>query len=117
MTQNDFFNQQRAAVERMREMKNRSSINNKSQTPNTPFDGIKPGNPAKTSNTDESKEKNKINHYNSANENLKNNSLQIPLLDKFLKDKDAVLIIGLLLILMSENADKMLIFALIYILI
>ncbi len=38
-------------------------------------------------------------------------------LDNFLKDGDSSLIIGLLLILMSEKADKMLLFALIYILI
>lgn len=41
----------------------------------------------------------------------------IPFLDSFLKDGDSSLIIGLLLILMSEKADKMLLFALIYILI
>lgn len=40
----------------------------------------------------------------------------IPLLDNLLSDKDAVIIIGLLLILMSENTDKTLLFALIYIL-
>ena len=37
--------------------------------------------------------------------------------DMLLKEKDTALIIGLLLILMSENTDKILLFALIYILI
>lgn len=42
--------------------------------------------------------------------------LGIPALDNLLKTPDTVLLVGLLLILMSENADKRLIFALIYIL-
>ena len=37
MTQNDFLNQQRAAVERMREMNNRSSLNNESKRSNQPY--------------------------------------------------------------------------------
>ena len=40
----------------------------------------------------------------------------IPFLNILSKDKDTTLIIGLLLILMSEKADKMLLFALVYIL-
>lgn len=40
----------------------------------------------------------------------------MPVLDFLSKDKDATLIIGLLLILMSEKSDKMLLFALVYIL-
>ena len=43
-------------------------------------------------------------------------SLNIPVLDFLSKDKDAALIIGLLLILMSEKTDKKLLFALVYIL-
>lgn len=43
--------------------------------------------------------------------------LNLPLLDIFKKDSDITLIIGLLLILISEKADKKLLFALIYILI
>jgi hypothetical protein len=42
--------------------------------------------------------------------------LNIPVLDFLSTDKDAALIIGLLLILMSEKSDKMLLFALVYIL-
>lgn len=41
---------------------------------------------------------------------------EIPFLNGILKDGDSSLIIGLLLILMSEKADKLLLFALIYIL-
>ena len=43
-------------------------------------------------------------------------SFEIPFLQNFLKDGDSSLIIGLLLILMSEKADKLLLFALLYIL-
>ncbi len=43
-------------------------------------------------------------------------SLNIPFLDDLAKDGDSALILGLLLILISEQSDKMLLFALIYIL-
>lgn len=43
-------------------------------------------------------------------------SFEIPFLNSLLNDGDSSLIIGLLLILMSEKADKLLLFALIYIL-
>ena len=42
--------------------------------------------------------------------------LNLPFLDIFKKDSDMTLIIGLLMILISEKADKKLLFALIYIL-
>lgn len=42
--------------------------------------------------------------------------MDIPILNFLSTDKDAALIIGLLLILMSEKSDKMLLFALVYIL-
>ena len=43
-------------------------------------------------------------------------NFNIPGLDFLSRDKDATLIIGILLILMSEKSDKMLLFALVYIL-
>lgn len=45
-----------------------------------------------------------------------NSNFLLPILDSLLKDGDATLIIGLLLLLMSEKGDKILLFALIYIL-
>ena len=51
------------------------------------------------------------------NSNTSSLPFNIPFLDNFLKDADSTLILGLLLILMSENGDKLLLFALIYILI
>ncbi len=42
--------------------------------------------------------------------------LNIPFLDNLTKDGDATLILGILLLLLSEKADKKLLFALIYIL-
>lgn len=95
MTQNDFVNQQRAAVERMREINSRSAY--KSVKGKAPDQNEVPKKPSGKTSGD-------------------NNSLQIPILDKLLSDGDSVLILGLLLILMSEKADKMLLFALLYIL-
>ena len=40
----------------------------------------------------------------------------VPFLDSIFKDGDSTLIIGLLLLLMSEKSDKILLFALVYIL-
>ena len=42
--------------------------------------------------------------------------LNIPFLDSIFSDSDATLIIALLLLLLSENTDKILLFALVYIL-
>ena len=46
----------------------------------------------------------------------KDSIFNINIFDMFSKDGDIALIIGLLLILMNEKSDKMLLFALIYIL-
>lgn len=103
MTQNDFLNQQRAAVERMREMNNRSSLNNEQKRSNPPYQKAEEKNINK--NTAKRVEK-PISNNSPAN-----------FLENLLGDGDSTLLIGLLLILMSEKADKMLIFALVYILI
>lgn len=96
MNENEFARQRQAAVERMREMNSRSKSQN--TAPKAP-----PSQPQKPPQAPP-----------------QNNSflgnLQLPFLDKLTKDGDTALIIGLLLILMSEKADKRLLFALIYIL-
>ena len=89
MNQVDFKKQKADAVEKMKEMNKRALNLNQKEN--------------KTKET-----RQKIN-----NSPLNN----IPLLDSFLKDNDSMLIIGLLLILMGENDDKLLLFALMYILI
>ena len=87
--ENDFFKQQQSAVERMREMNSRSAFKDSKQQKPPP----KP-----------------------PNNNILS-SLNIPFLDSLSADGDIALILGLLLILMSENTDKTLLFALVYILI
>lgn len=90
MNQNDFLKQQRAAVDKMREMNSRSKFKETSQnTPKSP---------------------------QTVKTNIGGASLGLPFLDSLLSDSDSVLIIALLLILMSENTDKTLLFALVYIL-
>ncbi len=54
---------------------------------------------------------------NTATKNSFLGGLNIPFLDSLSSDGDTALILGLLLILISENTDKTLLFALIYILI
>ncbi len=90
MNNNTFQKQQQEAVQRMREMNARSTFK-------------EPPPPEKT------KEKPKQN-------NSLLGSLNLPLLDSFKKDGDATLILGILLLLFSEKADKRLLFALMYIL-
>lgn len=130
MNENEFIKQQHAAVERMREMNNRSRYGGNNN--------IKPPDNANKSKENNYNNRNNMQNKNSANsaknvaepsmnntKSQKNNSSfpyfsgsnPLSFLDKLTKDGDTALIIGLLLILMSEKSDKMLIFALIYILI
>lgn len=103
MDNNEFLKQQHDAVLRMREMKSRSTnpdISNKSPVCNK-------------NKTPPQKAEQKKAEYNNSTFMP---DLQIPFLDKIFNDADAMLIIGLLLILMNEKADKRLLFALVYIL-
>lgn len=116
MNQNEFERQQQAAVQRMREMNSRvvNKNNNYSMPPVPPFVRVQNNSPT----VNKPIETPKIN--NPPQKEVKTNSffggLNIPFLDNIMKDGDMTLIVGLLLILISENADKRLIFALIYIL-
>ena len=92
--QNDFLRQQQAAIERMKEMNAKSAFylgKNQKDEPKS-----------ETKNTEKFISENKP-FFSNFPENL-------------LKDRDTALILGLLLILMSEKSDKMLLFALVYIL-
>lgn len=91
---NDFYKQQQSAVERMREMNSRSTNNN----PQKQIPAQKPP-------------------QQKPKDNSIFGSLNIPFLDSISSDGDIALILGLLLILMSEKTDKTLLFALVYILI
>lgn len=125
MNQNEFFKQQQAAIERMREMNAKSQINQShahKMPPVPSFVRVNENNPSHIPNAtvkENTNLKNSVNappHRTEAKNSNFGNSLNIPFLDSILKDSDSTLIIGLLLILMSENSDKMLLFALIYIL-
>lgn len=131
MTDREFLNAQIAAVERMKEMNSRSRYQNqnphpmppvpsfvnipenKNQRSDTSFGHSVKHNPPKKDTAPNNVEK-KVQKPKSA---TNNGIFGLPFLDKILKDSDTTLIIGLLLLLMSENADKKLLFALVYILI
>lgn len=88
MTQNDFTKRRQAAIDTMRQMNERSVYKNRDEKP-------------------------PIEHRD---KQLPQSGFNIPVLKDFLKDSDSALIIGLLLILLNENCDKTLLFALVYIL-
>ncbi|MBR6533594.1 MAG: hypothetical protein IKT44_04130 [Clostridia bacterium] len=94
MNNKNFSEQQRDAINRMREMNSRST--NRQPPKAEPH---KPPEPKKTENN-----------------NSLFGGLSIPFLDNLQKDGDMTLILGILLLLLSEKADKRLLFALIYIL-
>ena len=122
MTQNEFARQQQAAVERMREMNARSQISQNQSHKMPPVPSFVKLNENSNNQSLKSEQEN-VNKASipqpqskpKHNPN-KNANMGIPFLESLLKDADSTLIIGLLLILMSENSDKMLLFALIYIL-
>lgn len=94
MNNRSFSQQQRDAINRMREMNSRSTNR---QTP--------PPEPEKPPETRKNE-----------NENSLFSGLSLPFLDNLKKDGDLTLILGILLLLLSEKADKRLLFALVYIL-
>ena len=115
MSKEEFFRQSEAAVKRMREMNMRSSISqDKHKMPPAPsFVRVNSSNNTKELTTDE-KSENKDNMMQGV-KLQKNSGLGIPFLDMLKKDTDMAVIIGLLLLLLSENGDKTLLLALLYI--
>lgn len=130
MSDNDFMRQQQAAVERMREMSRKAA-----ETPEQPMPPVPPfvrlqnrkGMPQNQNSQTlrQSPPQTAQNNAVPQNETGENNFLfpakkgglaSLPFLDMLGSDGDLPLIIGLLLILFSEKADKKLLFALIYIL-
>ena len=100
MDNNEFYLKQQEALQKMREMSTQAKIKG-SHTQHE-----QPAQPTKNNNfVKQNKE------YDAAQ-----NLLNIPFLNNLFKDSDSAIIIGLLLILLSEKSDKMLLFALVYIL-
>lgn len=116
MNENEFKRQQQAAVERMREMNARANMggNRYNMPPVPPFVKVQRNEGINNRPVNPPLKENKPTVNNKPKSFLE--ELNIPFLDNLTKDGDLTLIIGLLLILMSEKADKRLIFALIYIL-
>ena len=135
MDDNEFARQSREAVEKMREMNSRAVRNNTGPNmPPAPSFVRLQGNRQNTAPQRQRqstaahrtrappKETAVPKNSETATAKKDNNDLgllsglNIPFLDMLSRDADVSLIIGLLLILMSEKADKKLLFALVYIL-
>lgn len=138
MTEEEFLRTQNAAVREMRQMNSRTSNGTSGNMPPIPSfvrvpnaqneprpqirAGIQTENQKPSTHTAEhnAKPENKQMRAdadtNSGKINTPFGGIRLPFLDNLKTDSDLTLIIGLLLILISEKADKKLIFALIYIL-
>lgn len=95
MTQSEFSSRRQAAIESMRQMNKRSVYKTQAPEKEQPPKQDKKPTPQSTP---------------------VKNGFNMPIISEILKDGDTTLIIGLLLLLLNENCDKTLIFALIYIL-
>lgn len=94
MNNTNFSNRQREAIERMKEMNSRSIYKKEPE--------------AKPEQKPQKPPEQPLNSLLPG--------LNLPFLENFKNDSDLTLILGILLLLLSEKADKRLLFALIYIL-
>lgn len=125
MSDNDFMRRRQDAVERMREM-SRQAVESSAQPmpPTPPFVRLQSrGNQAQSQGSAASQQSvqtgsqaSPASNEDSLPHTRKGGLSSLPFLDLLNIDGDLPLIIGLLLILFSEKADKKLLFALIYIL-
>ena len=122
MSDNDFMRRQQDAVERMREM-SRQAVESSAQPmpPMPPFVRLQNRENQPQSQGSAASQQSVQTGSQASNENYlphtrKGGLSSLPFLDMLNIDGDLPLIIGLLLILFSEKADKKLLFALIYIL-
>lgn len=125
MSDNDFMRRQQDAVERMREM-SRQAVESSAQPmpPMPPFVRLQnrenqvqsQGSAASQQSVQTGPQASPASNENYLPHTRKGGLSSMPFLDMLNIDGDLPLIIGLLLILFSEKADKKLLFALIYIL-
>lgn len=109
----EFMRMQQQAVERMREMSNRSVKSTAHTMPPTPsFVKVENYNTAYKGGTTTGEKQIKTTHTS----NMHKNEFPLNLTARLRSEPDIALIIGLLLILWSEQTDKRLLLALIYIL-
>ncbi len=132
MNESDFKRQQQAAVEKMKEMNRQARSYNFSQNNSHPPKSSASIGNRQSNDTSQHTQSNKQDFFTSRPASqakqqknplpdsgiplLSGGGLNIPLLDNLQRDGDVALILGILLILISENCDKKLLFALIYIL-
>ena len=125
MSDNDFMRRQQDAVERMREM-SRQAVESSAQPmpPMPPFVRLQnrenqpqsQGSAASQQSVQTGSQASPASNENYLPHTRKGGLSSLPFLDMLNIDGDLPLIIGLLLILFSEKADKKMLFALIYIL-
>lgn len=125
MSDNDFMRRRQDAVERMREMSRKAAESSaQPMPPMPPFVRLQnrenqvqsQGSAASQQSVQTSPQASPASNENSLPHTRKGGLSSLPFLDMLNIDGDLPLIIGLLLILFSEKADKKLLFALIYIL-
>lgn len=125
MSDNDFMRRRQDAVERMREMSRKAAESSaQPMPPMPPF--VRPqnrenqpqsqGSAASQQSVQTGPQASPASNEDSLPHTRKGGLSSLPFLDMLNIDGDLPLIIGLLLILFSEKADKKLLFALIYIL-
>ncbi|MBQ3817124.1 MAG: hypothetical protein II802_02485 [Clostridia bacterium] len=119
MDGNDFFKQQQEAMKRMMEMSSRAKADDTSHNmpPMPPFVSINGSNTAEHQKAEQdSNPKGNEDRVNKNKFPFISGNLGIPFLDSITKDADISLIIGIMLIFLSEKSDKLLLMALAYIL-
>ena len=125
MSENDFMRRRQDAVERMREMSRKAAESSaQPMPPMPPFVRLQnrenqaqsQGSAASQQSVQTGSQASPASNENYLPHTRKGGLSSLPFLDMLNIDGDLPLIIGLLLILFSEKADKKLLFALIYIL-
>ena len=125
MSDNDFMRRRQDAVERMREMSRKAAESSaQPMPPMPPFVRLQnrenqvqsQGSAASQQSVQTDPQASPASNEDSLSHTRKGGLSALPFLDMLNIDGDLPLIIGLLLILFSEKADKKLLFALIYIL-
>ena len=125
MSDNDFMRRRQDAVERMREMSRKAAESSaQPMPPMPPFVRLQnrenqpqsQGSAASQQSVQTGPQASPASNEDSLSHTRKGGLSSLPFLDMLNIDCDLPLIIGLLLILFSEKADKKLLFALIYIL-
>lgn len=118
---NSFILEQQQAMKRMREMSARATMNSSHKMPpappfvKTPQSNTLPKNIPVPDRKEDSTPPNEPCAQKDGLDNLLS-SLNLPFISNLRQDSDVALILGLVLILLAENSDRLLLIALVYIL-